>query len=469
MTGLFLTISCLMFIAARSEENPEVSMDVGEIIRYHGYPYEEHEVVTDDGYYLTLQRIPHGRDNLESFSISHKAGAQASNMFCPPPKAVVLLQHGLVLEGSSWVTNLPNASLGFILADAGYDVWIGNSRGNSWSRKHQEFEFYQQEYSAYSFHELAMYDLPATINYILQKTGQEQLYYVAYSQGTTTGFIAFSSIPELDRKIKMFFALAPVTVSSNMKSPLVRLLDLPEVLIKLILGHTVVFDKDEVLKQVISRMCTYPMLKMLCSLVFYLPGGFTNSLNVSRVDVYLARYPDSTSLKNMLHWRQSCVREREESCPEPLVQIKVLIPAEEVQESLGLVGGRGGTKTGDKPGQEMLEDPSNVWIINVTLLFQLYQTGEFKYFDYGSDNMLHYNQTTPPFYELENMKTPLATWYGGKDWISAPEDVNITLPRISNVAYTKYIPEFVHFDFLWGKQVYEQVYKEMLDLMEKGT
>lgn len=38
-----------------------------------------------------------------------------------------------------------------------------------------------------SFHEMAMYDLPATINYILQKTGQEQLYYVAYSQGTTTG------------------------------------------------------------------------------------------------------------------------------------------------------------------------------------------------------------------------------------------------------------------------------------------
>lgn len=38
-----------------------------------------------------------------------------------------------------------------------------------------------------SFHEMAMYDLPACINYILQKTGQEQLYYVAYSQGTTAG------------------------------------------------------------------------------------------------------------------------------------------------------------------------------------------------------------------------------------------------------------------------------------------
>ncbi|NXH54723.1 LIPM Lipase, partial [Rhabdornis inornatus] len=373
----------------------------GEIVQYYGYPYEEHEVVTDDGYYLTLQRIPHGRDNLESFSISHKAGARAPNMFCPPPKAVVLLQHGLVLEGSSWLTNLPNTSLGFLLVDAGYDVWIGNSRGNSWSRKHKEFEFHQEEYSAYSFHEMAMYDLPATINYILQKTGQEQLYYVAYSQGTTIGFIAFSSIPELDRKIKMFFALAPITVNSNMKSPLVRVFDLPEVLIKLILGHTVVFDNDYVLKQLISTMCIYPMLKTVCSLAFYLAGGFTNSLNVSRMDVYLAHYPDSTSLKNMLHWRQ------------------------------------------------------------------LYQTGEFKYYDYGSDNVLHYNQTTPPFYELENMKTPLAAWYGGQDWISAPEDVNITLPRISNMAYKKYLPEFVHFDFLWGKHVYEQVYKEMLDLMEK--
>lgn len=45
------------------------------------------------------------------------------------------------------------------------------------------------------------------------------------------------------------------------------------------------------------------------------------------------------------------------------------------------------------PCHLFLRDPSSARIINITLpLFQLYQTGEFKYYDYGSDNVLHYNQ-----------------------------------------------------------------------------
>lgn len=39
----------------------------------------------------------------------------------------------------------------------------------------------------YSFDEMANYDLPASVNFILNKTGQEQLYYVGHSQGTTIG------------------------------------------------------------------------------------------------------------------------------------------------------------------------------------------------------------------------------------------------------------------------------------------
>lgn len=44
-----------------------------------------------------------------------------------------------------------------------------------------------------SFDEMANYDLPASINFILNKTGQEQLYYVGHSQGTTIGTYAIKT------------------------------------------------------------------------------------------------------------------------------------------------------------------------------------------------------------------------------------------------------------------------------------
>ena len=46
--------------------------------------------------------------------------------------------------------------------------------------------FYFYSFSC-SFDEMAKYDLPATIDFILKKTGQDQLRYVGHSQGTTIG------------------------------------------------------------------------------------------------------------------------------------------------------------------------------------------------------------------------------------------------------------------------------------------
>uniref|UniRef100_A0A8C8W452 Lipase n=1 Tax=Peromyscus maniculatus bairdii TaxID=230844 RepID=A0A8C8W452_PERMB len=204
MWGLLRTIylvymfGSIFCIFKQKPRNPEANMNVSEIISFWGYVYEEYEVVTEDGYILPLYRIPHGKN--ESIS-----------------KPVVYLQHGWTLSASIWLVNPPKSSLGFFLADAGFDVWMGNSRGNIYAKKHVYLDSNSEEFWAFSYDELIKYDLPATIDFIVNKTGQKQIYYVGHSQGALLAFGAFSTNTQLAQKIKINFSLGPVATIKHSK------------------------------------------------------------------------------------------------------------------------------------------------------------------------------------------------------------------------------------------------------------
>ncbi|CAA6667895.1 unnamed protein product [Spirodela intermedia] len=143
----------------------------------NGYKCQEFNVRTEDGYILTMHRIPEGRNG--------DGGAAAGGQ-------PVLLQHGLLVDGTTWVLNSPEESLAYVLADAGYDVWIANTRGTRWSRRHSTLDPSSPAYWRWSWDELAMYELPATVGFVYQKTGKKVDYVghsmVAYRDGVPSKF-----------------------------------------------------------------------------------------------------------------------------------------------------------------------------------------------------------------------------------------------------------------------------------------
>lgn len=191
-------------------EDQDQYKDMMAIVQARGYPIESHLVTTLDGYELTMFRIPYGKTG--DLTIGGK-----------PP---VLLQHGLLDSSYTWVNNFETESLGYILADHGFDVWFGNNRGNTYGRSHVMLDPDDgtEEFWKFSWDEMAYYDLPAFINHIATETGYNSLGYIGHSEGTIQMFAAASSTAESEvlrdaiSKVNIFVALAPVAYVSNLHS-----------------------------------------------------------------------------------------------------------------------------------------------------------------------------------------------------------------------------------------------------------
>ncbi|XP_051165130.1 lipase 3-like [Leptopilina boulardi] len=165
-----------------------------KIVNNAGHTLQSHTVQTEDGYLLTMFRIPG-----------------------PPGSTPIFLQHGILGSSDSWIL-IENDSLAIKLANLEYDVWLGNSRSSVYSRTHTILENTDEEFWNYSFHEIGTQDLPAMINYVTSNTGKNVIY-MGFSMGTTSFFVMASEKPEMSSKIDLAFALAPIVYLDDLDVP----------------------------------------------------------------------------------------------------------------------------------------------------------------------------------------------------------------------------------------------------------
>jgi lysosomal acid lipase/cholesteryl ester hydrolase len=253
-------------------------------------------VQTGDGYLLGLHRLgwKHGEEGERVNAGPGKDGLK---------KKVVYLHHGLMMNSEVWVCLTERERcLPFELVERGYDVWLGNNRGNKYSKKNIHMAPTDAKFWNFSMDQFAFHDIPDSINYILETTHQPSLSYIGFSQGTAQAFATLSIHPTLNEKVDVFIALAPAmspkgvasgTVDSFVKAS-------PDILY-LAFGRKAILASATMWQSILYPPIFVRLIDTSLRFLF----NWT-AVNISP-DQKLASYPhlySYTSTKSVVHWFQ---------------------------------------------------------------------------------------------------------------------------------------------------------------------
>ncbi|CAK9828239.1 Lipase 3 [Anthophora retusa] len=373
-----------------NEKDPNTELDTLKLIKKGGYPAEAHVVVTEDGYLLEIHRIP------------GKPGAPT-----------VYLQHGIFGTSADWIINSAQGNencLAFLLADAGYDVWLGNVRGNTYSRGHVSLSTDDIMYWNFSWHEVGVYDLPTMINYIVNTTGNPLKAYVGYSMGTTSFYVMASERPEIGNLMQSSYSLAPVAYVKHMKGLLALLAPLANdlKLLVYVLGPGEFLQQNLAVRLLAKYFCYANNIeeKLCINIVFTLTGFDNPQFNYSMMPVISTHIPAGASSKMLIHY-----------------------------------------------GQEI-------------------ESGYFRQYDYGeAENMLKYNSLEPPSYDVSKLKVPHTIFCASNDWLSQLVDVDKLISKLSIKPTVYKVPyeRFNHLDYLFAKNVSKLVYEPLIRMINESN
>lgn len=369
-----------------------------ELTGKYGYSSEEYRVVTEDGYILTAFRI-----------------ASARNCQGEKRKTSILLMHGLLQSSDSWIDSGPNSGLAYLIADACYDLWLGNTRGNYYSRNHilldpdRDAAFWQ-----FSVDEIGRYDVPAFIDYVLNTTKADKLNYIGFSQGAGTLFIMCSERPGYCDKVNLAIGLAPAarqtyTSSIYYRSLLKVILGLEGLLTRV--GVNEVFSKGAFSQEFVAFFCQLATvtanfcatgMDLFNSMESMHAGSVTNEITRN----LFGHFPAGTSLHNMVRY-----------------------------------------------GQAM-------------------RTAKFMKFDYGKSNNLDlYGSESPSEYNLSAVTVPVFVIYGKNDGLVDTKDVEWLVSKLPRVLESFLVkdPLWNHLDVTYSQYTGEIIFPKINQYLDKYT
>jgi lysosomal acid lipase/cholesteryl ester hydrolase len=268
--------------------------DFVELCELNGYLAEEHVVQTKDGYFLGLHRLAYrkGEEGIKVNSGRHSI-----------QKKVIFCMHGLLMNSEVWVCQTDKERcLPFLLVNQGYDVWLGNNRGNKYSKKSTRFAPTDVEFWSFSIDQFAFSDIPDSISYILETTRQPSLSYIGFSQGTAQAFASLSIHPILNEKVDVFVALAPAMSPPGLSSGLVNsLVRASPNFIFLAFGRRSILSSAPMWEAILYPPIFVRLVDMGTRFLF---GWHNDNMSPHQK---LAAYPhlySFTSTKSVVHWFQ---------------------------------------------------------------------------------------------------------------------------------------------------------------------